>query len=196
MLESPPMPRRDSQFGERKRTVRLLNAEALWNYALKALGSRALSIGEVRQKLCSKAQDGADVEPTIARLRDYGYLNDAQFAETFATARKDNQGLGRMRVLRDLRQRRVAPAVAETAVRQTFEGTDELELIESYLKRKYRGKELSLFLKEEKNLASAFRRLQYAGFSAGAAIRVLKRNASRADELEPESVDEDIEESL
>ena len=67
---------------------------------------------------------------------------------------------------------------------KTFAETNETELIEAFLKRKYRGKQLGAFLGEEKNLAGAFRRLRYAGFSAGASIRVLKRYASRADELE------------
>jgi regulatory protein len=57
-------------------------------------------------------------------------------------------------------------------------------LIEAFLKRKYRGKDLGPLLKEEKNLASAFRRLRYAGFSSSESIRVLKRYASRAEELE------------
>ena len=57
-------------------------------------------------------------------------------------------------------------------------------LIEAFLKRKYRGKQLGAFLREEKNLAAAFRRLRYAGFSAGASIRVLKRYAQ-----EPEALD-------
>ncbi len=89
-----------------------------------------------------------------------------------------------MRVLRELRQKRVAPKLAEQVTEQTFQDTNETDLIEAFLKRKYRGKQLGPFLAEEKNLAAAFRRLRYAGFSAGTAIRVLKRYASRAEELE------------
>jgi hypothetical protein len=39
-------------------------------------------------------------------------------------------------------------------------------------------------LRDEKHLASAYRKLRYAGFGSGNAIRVLKRYAERADELE------------
>src|SRR6266478_1747061 len=66
----------------------------------------------------------------------------------------------------------------------TFAETDELELIDAYLGRKFRGKDLPVWLSEEKNLASAFRRLRYAGFSSGNSIRVLKRYAAQADALE------------
>ena len=105
-------------------------------------------------------------------------------AQNFASARLENQGFGKSRVLRDLRQHRVAPGLAEQVTERTFKSTDETELIEAFLKRKFRGKDLGPFLAEEKNLAAAFRRLRYAGFSSGASIRVLKRYASQAEELE------------
>jgi regulatory protein len=69
-------------------------------------------------------------------------------------------------------------------VEAAFKETDEVALIENYLERKYRGKDLGALLKEEKHLASAFRRLRGAGFSPGNAIRVLKRHASEAERLE------------
>jgi regulatory protein len=162
----------------------LLDASALWDFALKTLGGRALSASELRQKLRSRAASPADVEQVILKLKEYGYINDAQFAEMYATARRDTQGLGKSRVLNDLRRRRVEPAVAEKAVTTAYEGVDETSAIEQYLARKYRSKNLRNFLQEQKNLASAFRRLRYAGFSAGASIRVLKRYAAQAEELE------------
>jgi regulatory protein len=101
--------------------------------------------------------------------------------------------LGKMRVLRDLRQRRVAPKLAEQVNEQTYQKTNEGDLIEDFLRRKYRGKDLKQFLSEDKNLAGAFRRLRYAGFSAGQSIRVLKRFANQPevlDALESESDDQ------
>jgi regulatory protein len=74
--------------------------------------------------------------------------------------------------------------LAEKVAEQTFHSTDEIELIEAFLKRKFRGKQLGPFLKDPKNLAAAFRRLRYAGFSSGASIRVLKRYSSQAEELD------------
>jgi regulatory protein len=151
---------------------------------LKILGMRALSTGEVREKLRRKAETPEDVENIISRLRDYGYLNDTRFAESYARARREGEGFGKMRVIRDLRQRRVAPGVAEQAAKNAFADADETEMIETFLARKYRGKNLPDFLQEDKNLNAAFRRLRYAGFSSGPSIRVLKRYAARAEELQ------------
>jgi len=167
-----------------KRKQKLLDQEQLTNYAVRALGGRAHSAGELREKLARRAASASDIDVVLGKLREFGYLNDQRFAENFASARLENQGFGKMRVLRELRQRRVAPKLAEQVTEQTFQDTNETDLIEAFLKRKYRGKQLGPFLAEEKNLAAAFRRLRYAGFSSGASIRALKRYASRAEELE------------
>ncbi len=111
-------------------------------------------------------------------------VNDRRFAGSFAEWRRESQGLGQTRVLRDLMARRVAPAVAKQAVDAAFEGVDETAMIEAFLKRKYRGKDLGALLQEQKELASAFRKLRGAGFSTGNSIRVLKRYAAEAERLE------------
>jgi regulatory protein len=176
----------DAARPRKQREPKLLDATALWSYALKILGARALSIGEVRDKLKRKAQNPADIDGIISRLRESGYLNDTRFAEGYARARREGEGFGKMRVIRDLRRRRIAPALAEQAVKGAFEDADETEMIEAYLARKYRAKNLPEFLQEDKNLKAAYRRLRYAGFGMGASIRVLKRYAEQADELEGE----------
>lgn len=167
-----------------RKPPRMLDATALFDYALKSLAARGLSISELRLKLQRRAAEPGDIDQVIVQLKEYGYLNDAQLAENFAAARRDNEGFGKSRVIRDLRRRRVAPAVAENAVAKAYEGVDETAAIEQYLGRKYRNKNLKELLSEDKNLASAYRRLVYAGFSSGASIRVLKRYAAGADELE------------
>src|ERR1700685_2173369 len=178
-----------------KRQPQSLDRDKLLNVALRALGGSAHSAGQLREKLRRRAQSDEDVDAVLLKLKEAGYLNDRHFAENYAAARLQNQGLGKMRVLRDLRQRRIAPKLAEQVTEQTYQGTNEADLIEEFLRRKYRGKQLATFLSEEKNLAAAFRRLRYAGFSAGQSIRVLKRFAAQPevlDALGSEEPDESI----
>src|SRR5271156_2344126 len=167
-----------------KRPAQLLDRDKLLNVALRALGGRGRSTGELREKLRRRAQTNEDVDAVLAKLKEAGYLNDRRFAENYASARLENQGLGKMRVLRDLRQRRVAPQLAEQVTEKTYQQTDEAKLIEEFLRRKFRGKQLGVYLSNEKNLAGAFRRLRYAGFSAGQSIRVLKRFANQPEALD------------
>src|SRR5580658_621949 len=103
-----------------------LDAERLWAYALKSLGGRAQSTGDLRERLRLRAERLADVDYTLARLKDLGYLDDKRFAESFAEARLSNDKLGSTRVIQDLRRRRVAPSLAETTVRKTYEDVDEI----------------------------------------------------------------------
>jgi regulatory protein len=89
-----------------------------------------------------------------------------------------------------LRAKQVAPAVAEEAVAKVFEGTDEATLIQQFLDRKYRSLDLKTFLQEEKNLASAYRRLRIAGFSSQGSLAALRRYNQQADDWsEPEGLD-------
>ncbi len=170
------------------------NCDQLYDDALRALAGRAFSTGELRVRLARKALCPADVDTVLQRLKESGYLNDVRFAENFAAARLENEGLGRARVLRDLRQRRVAPALAGTAVDSAYREADEAALVERYLARKFRGKDLAAYLSEEKNLAAAYRRLRYAGFSARASIDALKRHAAQAAALDTDAL-ESVEET-
>lgn len=161
-------------MAERKEPAKL-DANGLWDYALRVLARRPHSVSELKTKLGRRAGSPADLTQILAKLREYGLTNDRKFSEAFASARLQNQGHGRFRVLRDLRARRVAPEVADEAIAKTFENTDEIVLIQQYLDRKYRGRDLPAMLQEEKDLATVYRRLRLAGFSSTNTLTVLRR---------------------
>ena len=161
-----------------------LDSAALWEYALKVLAGRAHSSGELREKLRRKAEHAADVDPTLARLKEYGYLNDRKFAESFAAARLENEGLGKVRVLADLSRRRVAPTVAQRTVGKVYENVDELALAEAFVRRKFRLAPKEGLFQDEKDLASAYRKLLRAGYRPGTSITVLKKFARNPDLLD------------
>jgi regulatory protein len=155
-----------------------LDANGLWELALKSLTVRACSSGELRQKLLARAARTEDVEATLSRLKASRYLDDRRFAESFAAARLENQRLGKMRVTQDLRRRRVAPALAEASVEKAYAAVDETKLIEEFIRRKYRDAAREGLFRDQKDLASAYRRLMRAGFGSGNVIRALKRFAA------------------
>src|SRR4051794_11609529 len=107
------------------RAVRKLGAEELYQYSLKVLAGRSLSISELRTRLIRRAATPSEVDPVLQKLKEFGFLNDARFAEGFASVRRESGSFGKARVIRDLRQRRVAGPVAESAVQEAFNGTDE-----------------------------------------------------------------------
>jgi len=167
-----------------ERRARTLTGEALWAYALKLLAGRAHSIGELRDKMRRRAAEPEEVDGMLARLKELGYLDDRRFAEGFAAARLNTERLGRVRVVRDLRQRRVAPALAESTVANVYRDVNEAELIEEWIRRKYRMASREGLFQEDKELAGAYRRLVRAGFRSGEILRVLKRFAKNPELLD------------
>ena len=177
-----------------QRKPRHLDLEGLWNYALKALGGRAHSTGELRQKMNRRTEHPEEVEQVLTRLKESNYLNDQRFAEGFAMARLSNEGFGKTRVLQDLRQRRVAPALAEKTVGEVYQEVDESALIEEWIRRKYRTVPREGLFQEEKDLASAYRRLVRAGFRTGEIVRALKKFAKNPELLDNFEPPEETEE--
>jgi regulatory protein len=161
-----------------------LDADALREYAVRLLAGRAHSIGELRYKLQRRAADAGEVDAVLSRLKEHGYLDDRRFAEGYAEARRGENRFGRARVLRDLRGRRVAPALAEHTVERVYSGVDEEALIEDFLRRKYRTAPREGLFQDEKDLASAYRKLARAGFRTGDIVRVLKRFAKNPELLD------------
>jgi len=169
------------------RKPKILGPEELWNYSLRLLAQRPYSFAELKTKLSRRSDSPVVVTDTLSKLREYGMADDEKFSEAFASSRLQNDGFGQARVLRDLRAKRVPPAVAEKAVAKTFEKTEESELALQFLQRKYRNKDLGALLKDEKQFASAYRRLRVAGFSSPVSLSLLKRYAKdTAEWIEPE----------
>ena len=125
-----------------------------------------------------------DADAAIDRLTEIGYLNDQRFAESYAAARVENEGFGRMRVLNDLRAHRVSGDTAEQAVEQALGDKGEAELIEAFIERRMPSIASSGSIDDERKLAAAYRKLRRAGFTSGPILSALKRLAARPDALE------------
>ena len=74
----------------------------------------------------------------IERLREYGYLDDAKFAHSFASLRVQQRPIGRQRLQRDLWLKKVDKATADAALDQVFEATPETEMINRAIEKRVR----------------------------------------------------------
>lgn len=147
---------------------------ALLEYAVRALERRALTEFELQTRLRRRAADQGDVDPTIDRLREIGYVDDERTAEAYAKSRKEFSSLGSRRVLNDLRRRGISSSTAARVVGESYEGSDEIELIRTHLKRKL-GRRREERLQDPKETAKLFRALQRAGFHSDKIGEVLRR---------------------
>ncbi len=127
--------------------------------ALSLLARRGYSEAELRKKLAGYPE--AEVEAAIARLRDWGYLDDRAYAEAFVRARKARWGPAKLRFA--LRQRGVDEAVIDEFVDEE----DALLRAVALLARRW--------ARLGGDRAKAVRFLQSRGFSLEVALAAYRR---------------------
>ena len=103
--------------------------------ALNYVGYRARSEREVRQRLGRYGYDEETVAGVIWRLKELGYLDDAEFARL--QVREKARKYGKRRVSAELRRVGVDGEVAREAVEEEFAGRSELETAFSLASRRY-----------------------------------------------------------
>lgn len=132
--------------------------------ALRILGYRFNSEGELRRKLTRKKYDEETVEATLARLRAEGLLDDERYAGAYVRTRLLKK-IGRLRIQRELVAAGVDQETAERVVRENVSAEAE----EARLRAAY--EKLMARLGEEQRDKIAARLLRQ-GFEMGA-IRAL-----------------------
>jgi len=106
--------------------------------AVKLLAAKPRSVAELRERLLERCSNKAIVETVIARLREYGYLDDERYALGYESAKLRQQPIGRRRLQQSLQLKKVDRAVAEEALDQVFAETPEDELIDRAVGKRVR----------------------------------------------------------
>jgi regulatory protein len=149
--------------------------------AVKLLAAKPRSIEELRERLLEKGwADEAAVEYALAKLKEYGYLDDERFAFGFASYRVKQKPVGRQRLARDLQTKKVSKETADAALALVYQETSEEELIARAIEKRVRLRGRPVTRQETKSLYDHLLRL---GFSYDLIIRKV-REASDAPEEE------------
>jgi regulatory protein len=110
-----------------------------FQHAVKLLAAKSRSIAELRERLLERPQTNeATVEAVIARLCEYGYLDDQRYAVGYASLKVRQRPLGRARLARDLQFKQVSSEVAEQALDQVFQETSEADLLDRAVAKRLR----------------------------------------------------------
>jgi regulatory protein len=113
--------------------------ERVLQRAAKLLAAKQRSVEELREKLSTtRGATQATVDEAIARLREYGYLDDEKFAQSYASLRLRERPIGRRRLERDLWLKKVDKKTAETALDEVFQSTPEEDLIDRAIAKRIR----------------------------------------------------------
>jgi regulatory protein len=103
------------------------------------LAAKPRSVEELRERLLQgRGATKAIVESVIQRLREYGYLDDARFAQSYASLRVQQRPIGRQRLQRDLWLKKIDKATANEALDCVFAATPEEELIDRAIEKRTR----------------------------------------------------------
>lgn len=149
--------------------------DVLYEYAVGALARRMRSVAELKRLLRPRVEADTEygktlVELIIRRLKDQGYLNDANYAAAFSSLRRDNQKFGRRRVITDLKAKGVHGDVLDKAVDSVYDAVDEEKQARAYMRRKRLQKP-----KNQKEAARIFRQMMRGGFGAKTIFAILRK---------------------
>src|SRR5436853_2738651 len=134
--------RKSSNHDDRKISSRLdpeKARERAFQRAAKLLAPKPRSVAELRELLQQgRGATKAIVESVIQRLSEYGYLDDARFAQSYASLRVQQRPIGRQRLQRDLWLKKIDKATANEALDVVFAATPEEELIDRAIEKRVR----------------------------------------------------------
>ncbi len=183
---------------ERERPARSIDPEKAraktMTRAINLLAAKPRSINELRERLLEKEWTNEEiVEAVIAKLGEYGYVNDERFAFGYASSRVRQKPLGRGRLLRDLQMKQVDRETADEAVRLVFEETPEEELIDRAIEKRMSLRGVPQTRAESKSL---FDHLLRQGFSFDLVIRRVRAatDASLDEAVEDEAAADQAQE--
>lgn len=137
--------------------------------AITLLAARARTEKEIVDSLHNNAYSDVVIAKVMARLHEAGYINDAQFAEQWASSRT-TKGLGSRRIRMELRQK----GVDAEQIDLTLSSMDDDAVMDSALKaaqKASRGKDLSSPADRQKILAALARR----GFDFSLSKKVIQQ---------------------
>ncbi len=161
------------------RRPKKLGPEALYEYALGALGRRSLTESELRRKLYTRATRPEDIDEIIGRIRSLGYLDDVRVAESHVNFRKEFDALGSRRVFSELRRRRGVDS--ETAKRpwpKPLRPGPTRASRSVVISSASSPRRLDKFIDDPKEVARLTRTLMRAGFSSGKIVEALQKVAA------------------
>ncbi len=132
--------RKASEMVENETTLDPAKArERVFQRAGKLLAAKPRSVEELRERLLEgRSATKTIVEEVIERLREYGYLDDARFAHSYASLRVQQRPIGRQRLQRDLWLKKIDKQTVDAALDQVFEAMPEEEIIDRAIEKRIR----------------------------------------------------------
>ena len=145
------------------------------NRALHALGYRARSKVELRERLSKVGYTRETVDAVVTRLEELGYLDDGEFARDLV--RSEARKYGPRRIYGNLRRAGVEETVAQEAVEEEFARRSEYQTALLAAQQRYNTKEGS-----DAQARRVYGFLMRRGYSANVCAEIARKYREEADE--------------
>jgi regulatory protein len=138
--------------------------------ALRYLGYRPRSEAEVRSHLRQRGYAAAAIEHSVQRLRQLNYLNDSNFARSWAASKVTGSGYGPKRIEQELRAKGILPELIREVISDIFGADEETRNAKCLLERRYKKSDLDDPKQQRRAVAFLLRR----GYSSKVIYNILK----------------------
>jgi regulatory protein len=159
--------RRPDSNENRERVIKDVekSRERTMNRAVKLLAAKPRSIAELRERLLEKLWTNEEiVDRIIEKLKEYGYLDDVQFARDVAVSKLRQKPQGKRRLQQAMSQKKLDREIVDEAIRNAYEKLPEEELIDAAIEKRTRLKGIPETREDEKKFYDHLMRL---GFGYG-----------------------------
>jgi regulatory protein len=113
--------------------------ERTMNRAVKLLAAKPRSVRELRERLLEKSWTNEEiVDGVLEKLKEYKYLDDAQYAKDLAVSKLRQKPQGKRRLKQTLSQKQLDKEIVDEAMTSAFEKLPEEELIERAIEKRLR----------------------------------------------------------
>jgi regulatory protein len=133
-------------------------------WALRALGRRMHTVYEISVSLSKRGFADDVVENLVEELAGQGYIDDLNFARMWVASRSAHQFHGRLRLLKDLRQKGIPDEIIDSVLGESCSDKDEAVVAIKAIEKKRR----TLKTTGAKGRDALYRHLRSKGFTTRA----------------------------
>lgn len=147
--------------------------------ALRLLTSRDYTVAAIVRKLLLRGCAAEDVQTTVSRLQQEGFLDDQRYAERFVASALNNGRYVGYRLKQELKRRGLAAELIERVLCDSRDEADEHELACRLVARRYASFIPATADDRERRRVAGF--LQRRGFGAGVIRLILLGRSGEVD---------------
>ena len=165
----PFLPQALQSLNEWEADFYILEHKLAKTYALRCLARKSYSEAELSKKMQEKAISKPNIQKIIKDLKEYGYINDSQWIDSFLRQKAPNYGP--RAIANKLYAKGFSKEKIHEALEKLQDNGDQNADIQKLLKTRYRNRDLSNSKERQKVIGSLIRK----GFEFNHIISVLNK---------------------